>query len=112
MRKQNDKSFLYKNTILKIDEVLVWIQYLINYTIPSTKCNFRKISTILPPHWGSTREKKHVNRDSHIASSPISQSFFFEKVCYSILASSQKKLHGYIEILKFYITIKKLKNLN
>ena len=26
-------------------------------------------------------KKKHVNRDSHIASSPVSQSFFSEKVC-------------------------------
>ena len=56
--------------------------------------------------------KKHVNRDSHIAFSAISQSSFFEKVCCLILDSSQKKLYEYIEILKFDITIKKLKNLN
>ena len=48
---------------------------------------------------------KHVNRDSHIASSTISQSSLFDKVCCSLLASSQRKLHGYIEVLKFDITI-------
>ena len=57
----------------------------------------------------SEEAKKHVNRDSHIASSPISQSSFFEKVGCLILASSQRKLHGYIEILKFNTTIKKIK---
>ena len=40
--------------------------------------------------------KKDVNRDSHIASSPISQSSFFEEV-HLILAFSQRKLRGYIE---------------
>ena len=45
--------------------------------------------------------KKDVNRDSHIASSPISQSSFFEEVRYLILACSQRKLRGYIEFLKF-----------
>ena len=35
--------------------------------------------------------KKHVNRDFYIASSPISQSSLFEKVCRLILASSQRK---------------------
>ena len=44
--------------------------------------------------------------DSHIASSPILQSSFFEKVCCLTLASSQRKLHGYIEIKKFVITMK------
>ena len=38
--------------------------------------------------------KKNVNRDSYIASSPISQSSFFEEVRYLILASSQRKLRG------------------
>ena len=51
--------------------------------------------------------KKHVNRDSHIASSPISQSSFFEEVRCLILASSQKKLRGYIEFLKFDVIKKK-----
>ena len=55
------------------------------------------------------KKKKNVNLDSHIASSPISQKIFFEKVCCLILAPSQRKLHGYIEILKFDITIKKKK---
>ena len=41
--------------------------------------------------------KKDVNRDSHIASSPISQSSFFKRVRCLILASSQ--LRGYIEFL-------------
>ena len=45
--------------------------------------------------------KKDVNRDSHIASSPISQSSFFKKVRCLILASSQRKLCGYIEF--FYL---------
>ena len=35
-----------------------------------------------------TYEKKDVNRGSHIASSPTSQSYFFEEVRYLILASS------------------------
>ena len=50
----------------------------------------------------------HLNRDSHIASSLILQSSVFEKVCYLILPSSQRKLYVYIEILKFDITIKKI----
>ena len=36
--------------------------------------------------------------------------FFFEELCFLILASSQSKLRGYIEFLKFDVTIKKLKN--
>ena len=56
----------------------------------------------------SEKEKKDVNRDSHIDSSPISQSYyFFEEVLCLILASSQRKLRGYIEFLKFDVTIKK-----
>ena len=39
-------------------------------------------------------KKKYVHRDSHIASSLISQNCFFEKVRCLILASSQKKLRG------------------
>ena len=39
----------------------------------------------------------------------IIENLIFEKVCYSILASSQRKLHGYIEIFKFDITIKAIK---
>ena len=50
-----------------------------------------------------------MNRDSLIASSPISQSCFFEEVRCLILASSQRKLRGYIEFVKFDITIKKIK---
>ena len=53
-------------------------------------------------------KEKDVNRDSHIASSPILQSSFFEKVRCLILASSQRKLRGYIKILKFDM-IKKIK---
>ena len=48
-----------------------------------------------------------MNRNSHIASSPISQSCFFEEVRCLILASSQRKLRGYIELLKIDVTIKK-----
>ena len=54
-------------------------------------------------------KKKDVNRDSHIASSPISQSSFFEEVSCLILASSQTKLRGYIEFLKFDVTVKRRK---
>ena len=43
--------------------------------------------------------KKDVNRDSHISSSPILQSSFFKGVRCSILASSERKLRGYIEFL-------------
>ena len=53
--------------------------------------------------------KKDVNQDSHIAFSPISQSSFFEGVRCLILASSQRKLRGYIEFLYFDVTIKKSK---
>ena len=45
------------------------------------------------------KNKKDVNRDSHIASSPISQSSFFKGVRCLIFASSQRKLRGYIEFL-------------
>ena len=53
-------------------------------------------------------QKKDVNRDSHIASSPISQSSFLEEVRCLILAFSQRKRRGHIEFLKFDITIKKI----
>ena len=54
--------------------------------------------------------KKHVNPESHIAFAPISQSSFFKKVCCLILASSQSNTwNEYIEILKFDITIKKIR---
>ena len=43
----------------------------------------------------------------HIASSLISLSSFFEEVRCLILASSQMKLRGYIEFLKFDVTINK-----
>ena len=55
-------------------------------------------------------KKKDVNRDSHIASSPILQSCFFEELRCLILASSQRKLRRYIEFLKFDVMIKKIKN--
>ena len=45
------------------------------------------------------KSKKDVNRDSHIASSPILQSSFFKGVRCLILASSQRKLRGYIAFL-------------
>ena len=56
-------------------------------------------------------KKKDVNRGSHIGSSPISQSCFFEEVRCLILASSQRKLRGYIEFEKFDITIKKIRKI-
>ena len=49
-----------------------------------------------------------MNRDSHIAFSPVSQSSFFEQVCCLILVSSQKNLRGYIEFKKIDVTIKKI----
>ena len=49
--------------------------------------------------YGGQNLKKDVNRDSHIASSPILQSSFFMGVRCLILASSQRKLRGYIEFL-------------
>ena len=54
-------------------------------------------------------KKKDVNRDSDIASSPISQSHFFEEV--RCLAPSQRKLCGYIEFLKFDVKITKIKKI-
>ena len=56
----------------------------------------------------SLKSQKDVNRDSHIASSLIAQSYFFEKVRCLILASSHRKLRGHIEFLKFDITMKKV----
>ena len=53
--------------------------------------------------------KKEVNRDSHIAFSPISQSSFFDEIRCLILASSQRKLREYNKFLKFDVAIKKLK---
>ena len=54
--------------------------------------------------------KKDVNRDSHFGSSPISQNSYFEEVRCLILTSSQRKFRaGYIEFLKFDVTIKKIK---
>ena len=55
----------------------------------------------------AVQNKKHVNRDTYIASSPISQSSFFKEVWCLILASSQRKLRGYIEYWKLDVTIKK-----
>ena len=52
-----------------------------------------------------------MNRDSHIASSPIKQNFFFKEVRYLILAFSQRKLRGDIEFLKFDVTVKKNKKI-
>ena len=54
-------------------------------------------------------QKKHVNQDSHIASSSILQSSFFEEVWWLILAFTQRTLRGYNEFLKFRGTIKKIK---
>ena len=53
-----------------------------------------------------------MNRDSHIASSPIWQSYFFEEARCLILASSQRKLRRYIEFLKCEVTIKKFNDSN
>ena len=49
--------------------------------------------------------KKDVNRDSHIVSLPFSQSCFFEEERCLILVSSQRKLRGFIEFLKFDVTV-------
>ena len=57
--------------------------------------------------WNWNEKKKDVNRDSHIAFPPISQSRFFEGVRCLIYASSQRKLCGYIIFFKFDVTIKK-----
>ena len=53
-----------------------------------------------------------MNRDSHIASSPISQSSFFEELRYLILASSKRKLRGCIDFLKFDVRVKKIKKIH
>ena len=65
-------------------------------------CNFAVfiINELLPTSLIAPKEeKKDVNRDSHIASSPILQSSFFKGVRCLILASSQRKFRGYIEFL-------------
>ena len=51
--------------------------------------------------------KTHVNRDAHIAFSPVSQHFSFEVICCFVLASLQRKLRGYIEFKKVDSEIKK-----
>ena len=53
-----------------------------------------------------------MNQYSNISSLLISRSFLFEEVFCLILASSQRKIRGYVEFLKFYVTIKKIKNSN
>ena len=55
----------------------------------------------------SLKYKKHVKWGSHIASSPILQSYFFKEVCYLGLNSSQRKPRGCIKFLTFDVTIKK-----
>ena len=50
--------------------------------------------------------EKHGNQDSHLTSSPVSQASFFEKLCCLILASSQRKLRGYIELKIVNVTKK------
>ena len=57
--------------------------------------------------WNKNVKKNHMNRDSHITFSPISQSSFFEEVFFLILASSRKKLREYIKLLKFDVLVKK-----
>ena len=57
--------------------------------------------------WWDKNLKEDVNQDSHIASSPIAQSCFYEEERCSILASSQRKLRGYIEVFKLDVTMKK-----
>ena len=68
-------------------EIYLKINFIINYYKNANK-------------W-KQNQKKHINWDPDIASSLISQSSFFEEVCCLILASSQRKLRGYIEFLKF-----------
>ena len=44
------------------------------------------------------KEKKHMNRHSHVSSSPVYKIMSLRKyICWSILASSQWKLHRNIE---------------
>ena len=66
-------------------------------------CKIRKKTCIIKSDFHKAspmrKIKKDVNRDSYIASSPISQSSFFKGVRCLILASSQRKLRGYIEFL-------------
>ena len=62
--------------------------------VKNWKMSSKNVTALLEHKW-----KKDVNRDSHIASSPISQSSFFKGIRGLILASSQRKLRGYIEFL-------------
>ena len=55
-------------------------------------------------------KKKHVNRDSHTVFSPVLQIVFFEEVYCSILASSQRRLRGYVEFQNLDVTIKENTN--
>ena len=85
---------LHKNSVTRK------LQKLLNYknTNTNTVQNYETINNKNEGH-PSVYVKKDVNRDSHIASSPISQSSFFKGVRCLILASSQRKLRGYIEFL-------------
>ena len=53
--------------------------------------------------------EKACESDFHIAPAPISQNYFFEEVWCLILASSQRKLSGYIKFLKFDVTVKTMR---
>ena len=82
-------------------------------TLVSILVSIRSVEPILRSRHAPLKEirfsyKKNVNRDSHIAFSPIPQSYFFEELRSLILASSQRKLRGDIEFLKFDITIEKI----
>ena len=94
------------------DELL---RLLVYTSQPSTSAN--AFSNNLQEHVisrGDIEQKNHVNRKSHIASSPTSQSSFFEEVCCLLLTFSQQKLRTYIEfasnlcrIFKIWCHIKK-----
>ena len=48
-------------------------------------CDYNNFSSYILRMWWE--DKKHVNRDFHITFSPISQNFFFEEVCFLIMAT-------------------------
>ena len=98
------KTFKAETIYSSPKSIALSVQSQVVKTIPEIlKTKFKSIKKVYQ------KQNLKENRDSHIAFSPISQSSFFERLRCLILASSQKKLYGYIEILKSYITIKKKK---
>ena len=61
---------------------------------------------------GKLKKKGCESRFAYCFLTDFTKFFFWGSTRYLILASSQRKLRGYIEFLKFKVTVKKCKNSN